>query len=180
MFKKILIGLAVIVIGFVIVVATRPSDFRVERSITMNAPPAGAFAQVNDFHNWNDWSPWAKIDPNAKTTFEGPASGVGAVFRWDGNKDIGSGSMKIEESRPSDLIRIRLEFLKPFAAVNTTEFTFVPQGGQTLVTWSMYGKNGFLGKAIGLFMDCDKMVGSMYEKGLASMKTIVEKAEKTQ
>jgi hypothetical protein len=177
MLIKILIGLAVVVIGFVVVVVTRPTDFRVARSLVMNAPPEAAFAQVNDFHNWNDWSPWAKVDPNAKVIFEGPASGVGAVFRWDGNKDIGSGSMTIQESRPSDLIRIRLEFLKPFAAVNTTEFTFTPQGGQTLVTWSMYGKNGFLGKAIGLFMDCEKMVGPMYEKGLASMKGIVEKTQ---
>lgn len=175
MFRKIMIGLAVLVIGFVIVVATRPADFRVERSLVMNAPPEAAFAQANDFHNWNAWSPWAKIDPNAKNAFEGPNSGVGAVFKWDGNKDVGSGSMKIEESRPNEFIKIRLEFLKPFAAVNATEFTFVPQGNQTLVTWSMYGKNGFIGKAIGLFMDCEKMVGPMYEKGLASMKAIVEK-----
>lgn len=174
MLKKILIGLIVFIAGFAVVVATRPSDFRVTRSAVMNAPAEAIFAQVNDFHKWEAWSPWAKLDPAAKNSFEGAASGQGAGFRWDGNKDVGAGAMTIEESRPNELIRIRLEFFKPFKGVNTAEFTFAPQNDGTLVTWSMYGKNNFIAKAIGLFIDCDKMIGGMFEKGLASMKAIVE------
>jgi uncharacterized protein YndB with AHSA1/START domain len=172
--KKILIGLSVVIVGFVVLVATRPSDFRVTRSMTMAAPPEAVFAQVNDFHNWNAWSPWAKLDPTAKNSFEGPALGQGAGFRWDGNKDVGAGAMTILESVPSSLIRIKLEFLKPFKATDTAEFTFTPQDAGTLVTWSMYGKNNFMAKAVGLFMDCDTMVGGMFEKGLTNMKAIVE------
>ncbi len=174
MLRKILIGLIVLIIGFVIVVEIRPSDFRVSRSAVMAAAPETVSAQVNDFHKWNDWSPWAKLDPNCKHSFEGPSEGVGAIFRWDGNKEVGAGSMTIQESRPGELVRIHMEFFKPFAAASTAEFTFKPEGNGTQVTWSMYGKNNFIGKAMSLFMNCDKMVGGMFEKGLASMKGIVE------
>ncbi len=174
MLKKILIVLAAIVVVFVVVVAMQPSDFRVARSATISAPAPAVFAQVNDFHKWEEWSPWAKLDPAAKSTFEGPPAGTGAIFRWAGNKEVGEGSMTITESRPSDLIRIKLEFLKPFAATNTAEFTFKPEGDQTAVTWSMSGQSNFIGKAFCLFMDMDKMVGGQFEKGLASMKSIAE------
>jgi len=176
MLKKILIALAAIVVVFVGVVAMQPSDFRIVRTATMSAPAPAVFAQVNDFHNWEAWSPWAKLDPAAKNSFEGPSAGTGAIFRWAGNKEVGEGSMTITESRPSDLIRIKLEFLKPFAATNSAEFTFKPDGDQTAVTWSMAGKNKFISKAICLFMNMDKMVGGKFEEGLAAMKSIVEAA----
>jgi len=176
MLKKILIALAVIVIAFLGFVAIQPSEFRVERTAAISAPPEAVFAQVNDFHNWEAWSPWAKLDPAARTTFEGPAAGTGAIFRWAGNHEIGEGSMTITDSRPSELIRIKLEFLKPMAATNTTEFTFKPEGDQTVVTWSMSGRHNFMGKAVCLFMNMDKMVGGMYEKGLARMKSLLEAA----
>jgi hypothetical protein len=178
MLKKILIALAVIVVVFVGVVAMQPSDFRIVRTVTMSAPAPAVFAQVNDFHNWEAWSPWAKLDPTAKNSFEGPSAGTGAIFRWAGNKEVGEGSMTITESRPSDLIRIKLEFLKPFAATNSAEFTFKPDGDQTAVTWGMAGKNNFISKAICLFMNMDKMVGGKFEEGLAAMKSIVEAAPK--
>lgn len=178
MFKKILLGvaavLAIIVIGFVILVSTRPADFRISRSAKMAAPPAKVFTQVNDFHNWDAWSPWAKLDPNANVTFGGEPSGKGATFAWSGNDKVGAGRQTIVESHPDELIQIKLEFEKPFKATNTAEFTFQPEGDQTLVTWSMFGKNNFMGKAISLIMDCDKMVGPDFEKGLASLKAIVE------
>jgi len=177
--KTILIALAAIVILFVGIVAIQPSDFRITRSAKMSAPPSAAFAQVNDYHNWDAWSPWAKLDPNAKVTFEGPSSGTGATFTWSGNDQVGAGRQSIVESRPDELIQIKLEFEKPFKATNTAEFTFKPEGGQTVVTWSMFGKNNFIGKAFSLFMDCDKMVGSEFEKGLASMKAVVEADGKT-
>jgi len=178
MLKKILIAIAAIVVVFVVVVAMQPSEFRITRMATISAPPPAVFAQVNDFHNWETWSPWAKLDPAAKTTFEGPSAGTGAIFRWAGNDKIGEGSMTITESRPSDLIRIKLEFLKPFAAINTTEFTFKPEGNQTAVTWSMAGKNNFIAKAVCLFMNMDKAVGGQFEKGLVNMKWVVEAAPK--
>jgi hypothetical protein len=180
MLTYILIGLAGVIAVLLAVIATRPGEFRVSRSTKMSAPPSAVFAQVNDFHKWEAWSPWAKLDPDAKNSFEGPTSGTGSIFRWDGDKNVGAGSMKIVESRPSDLIRIQLDFIRPFAGTNNVEFTFKPQGEQTAVTWSMSGKNNFIGKAIGLFMDCEKMIGGFYDQGLANIKSIVEDTAKPQ
>lgn len=177
-FVKVLLTLGLLLLVLAGVIATRPADFRITRSATMSAPSAAVFAQVNNFHNWEGWSPWAKMDPNAKITYEGPAEGTGAIFRWDGNDKVGTGSNTIIESKPGELVRIKLEFLKPFAATSTADFTFIPRGDQTVVTWSMHGKNNFLAKAFSLVMDCDKMVGPDFEKGLASLKTVVEAAPK--
>jgi hypothetical protein len=140
----------------------------------MAAPAEEVFAQVNDFHNWEGWSPWLDLDPNAKTTFEGPSSGEGAIFRWAGNENVGEGSMTITDSRPHELVRIDLHFLKPMEGTATCAFTLRPEGDQTSVTWSMDGENDFAGKAMCLVMDMDEMIGSKYEEGLARMKAIVE------
>jgi Polyketide cyclase / dehydrase and lipid transport len=174
MMKKILIGLIVVISVFLVIVAKQPSHFRVERSITVNAPSALVFDHVNDLHKWEQWSPWAKLDPNAKGTFEGPGAGLGASHSWAGNKDVGEGKMTIIESRAGEFVRFRLDFLKPFKATNTSEFTFTSEGTQTAVTWSMEGTNNFIFKAVGLFMDCDKMIGKDFEKGLADLKTVSE------
>jgi hypothetical protein len=178
MLTKILIGLAAVVVVLCVIVAAQPADFRVERSAIISAPPALVFAQVNDFHKWEVWSPWAKLDPNAKNTFEGPPAGTGAGFGWSGNKDVGEGRMLITESRPNELIRIKLDFIRPFKSTNTTEYTFKTEDKDTRITWAMFGKNNFMGKAFGLFVDCDKMIGADFEKGLASIKTISESAAK--
>ena len=178
MLVKILIVVAVIVVVLIVIVALQPSDFRVTRSATMSAPAPAAFAQVNDFHKWEAWNPWGKIDPAMKQTYEGAPAGTGAIYRWIGNKEVGEGRMTIIESHPSDLIRIKLEFFKPFAATNTAEFTFKPEGNQTVVTWSMSGDKNFMAKAIHLFMNMDKMIGGQFDKGLAEMKSIVEGARK--
>jgi polyketide cyclase/dehydrase/lipid transport protein len=159
---------------FVVVVALQPSEFHIERKATMAAPRAAVFAQVNDFHNWESWSPWAKLDPNAKNSFEGPSAGNGAILRWAGNSDVGEGSMTITESRSNEVIRIRLDFIKPFEDTSNVEFTFKPEGDKTAVTWSMDGKNNFIAKAICLFMSMERMVGDKYEEGLANIKAIVE------
>ena len=169
MLVKILIGVAVVIALLAIFIATRPAEFVVSRSATMATTPAAVFTQLNDFHKWEAWSPWAKMDPNVKSTFEGPTSGEGAKFAWDGNSDVGAGNMTITESVPNDHVRIRLEFVRPFAGVNDTLFTIKPVGDKTNVTWNMSGRNNFITKAISLFMDCDKMVGPQFEKGLASM-----------
>jgi carbon monoxide dehydrogenase subunit G len=174
MLKKISIGFVAAVVVLLVVVALQPSSFRIERSATIAAPPAAVFAQVNDFHNWEAWNPWQKLDPNAKNTYTGAPAGPGATFAWQGNKDVGEGRMTIVESHPNDLVKIKLEFLKPFAATNTADFTFVPAGNQTTVTWAMFGENGFMAKAIGLVMNVDQMVGGQFEKGLADLKSTVE------
>lgn len=174
MFTKILIVLAVLVVALVVVVSLQPSEFRVTRSATMAAPPSAAFAQVNDFHKWEAWSPWAKLDPSMKTTHEGPQSGIGASYSWVGNNQVGEGRMTILDSRPDQQVRIKLEFFKPFAGISESDFTFKPEGDQTAVTWTMTGRNNFMAKAMHLVMNMDKMVGGQFEQGLASIKSIVE------
>lgn len=178
--KYVVSVLMVIVVAFVVIVALQKSDFRVTRSATIAAPTEAVFVQVNDLHRWEAWSPWAKLDPTAKNTYEGPAAGVGAAFSWPGNRQVGEGRMTITESQPNDLIRMNLEFIKPIKTFNITEFTFKPEGNLTVVTWTMSGKNNFISKAIDLFMDCEKMVGGPFEKGLAQIKSIAEGATRQQ
>lgn len=175
-FTKVALVLVAVIAALLGVVAVQPTDFRVARSQSMAASPAAVFAQVNDFHKWEAWSPWLKIDPNAKGTYAGPTEGAGAIFRWAGNPEVGEGSMTITESSPYDRIRIRLDFLKPFEDTADVEFTFEPRGDETFVTWSMSGQNNFMGKFICLFMNMDDMIGSKYEEGLASIKAIVEQS----
>ncbi|HEY2760428.1 MAG TPA: SRPBCC family protein [Pirellulales bacterium] len=176
MFIYILAAVVAAIVVLVVTVAAQPSAFSISRSSAIAAPAAAVFPHVNDFHNWEAWSPWVKIDPNSQVAFEGPSSGKGAIFRWEGNRQVGTGSMLITESRPNDLILIDLIFLKPFRGKNVTEFTFKPDGDQTVVNWTMTGKSAFIPK---LFCFCfrmnmDKMVGCQFEKGLASMKSVVE------
>ncbi len=173
----ILLALAIVVILLAVLVVGQPDEFKVVRSSTITATPATVFEQVNDFHKWEAWSPWAKLDPACKNTFSGAAAGKDAGFAWDGNNKVGAGRMTITDSQSPELIRINLEFLRPFKSTNTTEFTFRPQGNQTLVTWTMTGKNNFMSKVFGLFVDCEKMVGKDFEKGLASIKAVVEGAK---
>jgi Polyketide cyclase / dehydrase and lipid transport len=176
MLKKILIGLAVIIVAFVVVVALQPSEVRVVRSITITAPAPVVFAQVNDFHKWEAWSPWAKLDPAAKVTFEGTPAGQGAVFTWAGNDEVGEGRMTLTESRPDDYIKIDVAFVKPMEGTSTSEFSLKPEGNQTVVTWTTTGHNNFIGKALCLFVDMEEMLGGALEKGLAQLKSVAESA----
>jgi uncharacterized protein YndB with AHSA1/START domain len=174
MLIKTLVAVAVILTVFVAIVAMQPSEFRIARTATIAAPPPAVFAQVNDYRNWAAWSPYEKLDPAMKKTYEGAPAGAGAVYTWAGNDQAGAGRATITESRPNELIRIKLEFLKPFAVTNTAEFTFKPAGRETAVTWSLAGSRNFMFKAVGLFMDMDKMVGGQFEEGLAQLKSVVE------
>ena len=174
MLIKILIVVAVVVVLLLVVIATRPADFRIERTASIGAPPAAVFGYVNDLHKWEPWNPWGKIDPAMKLTYEGAAAGPGAVYSWVGNSKVGEGRMTIVESRPNELIRLKLEFFKPMAGICSAEFAFKPAGNQTEVTWSMAGKNNFIAKAMCLFMSMDKMVGGQFEQGLATLKSIAE------
>ncbi|MBI5799576.1 MAG: SRPBCC family protein [Verrucomicrobia bacterium] len=176
MLTNILLIISALVVVLLVVASMRPDEMRITRSVTIAAPPAAVFAQVNDFHLWDAWSPWAKLDPACKNTFEGPPAGTGAGFRWDGNNKVGAGAMTITESRPGELVLIRLEFHRPFKALNSAEFTFQPEGGKTLVTWTMLGKNNLISKVFGLFVNCEKMVGKDFETGLATLKIVTETA----
>ncbi len=178
MFKKILIAFIAFIVVFFGVASTQPDDFTLSRSTVVAASPADVFAHVNDFHLWEAWSPWAKMDPSMKTTYEGPSSGDGSSYSWVGNSKVGEGKMTIIKSQPTDLILINLEFLKPMKATNLTEFSFKPEGQGTLVTWTMSGKNNLFAKAIHLVVSMDKMVGPDFEKGLAQLKAATEASKK--
>jgi len=179
MLKRSLIAIAVLVVVLIGIIAMQPSEFRVARTTTIAAPAPVVFAQVNDFHKWEAWNPWGKIDPAMKASHEGPPAGVGAAYAWAGNSQVGEGRMTVTESRPNELVRIRLDFLKPMSGTSTAEFTFRPEGDQTAVVWSMTGHNNFLAKAFCLFMNMDKMIGEQFEKGLAQMKVAAEAAART-
>jgi hypothetical protein len=167
--RRIGITVLVLVVALLAFVATRPERFRIERSAVVGAPPEVVFTLIDDFHQWGRWSPWEKVDPDMQRTFAGPAAGPGASYAWAGNREIGKGRMTILESRPGELVSIRLEFFEPFAATNEARFDLAPTGTGTRVGWSMEGRNGFVGKALALVMDMDAMVGDQFERGLADL-----------
>jgi hypothetical protein len=174
--KNVVRVILIVIALFVIFVQTRPNTYRVERSARIGASREAVFARINDFHNWPAWSPWGKLDPQMKTTFEGPESGVGAAYRWTGNNKVGEGSMKITGSTPGSQVVIDLEFLKPIKDSSITTFSLVPEGDGTTVNWSMDGRMTFISKAMCIFMSMDKMIGPDFERGLAQLKHVAESA----
>jgi uncharacterized protein YndB with AHSA1/START domain len=177
MLKMILIALAAFVAIFVTVVALQPSEFHVERSTTIAAPVETVFAQVNDLRKWDAWSPWAKLDPDAKISFEGPESGAGAIAKWSGNSNVGEGTMTLTESRPNELIKIKTDMAKPMQSTNTTEFLFKPEGDQTRVTWAISGHQNFVAKAFCLVLNGKKMLSDAIDQGLAKLKSVSQDAK---
>ena len=174
MLRKVLLSLAALVVILLGIIYTRASTFRVERATRIDAPPDVVFALVNDFHAWERWSPWAHIDPSMKVSYGGPPSGTGATYAWTGNDKVGEGNMRITESKPQQALVMRLEFIKPMASANRTEFTFKPDGAGTKVDWVMTGPLDFMGKGMDLFVGMDRMIGPDFEKGLASMRREAE------
>lgn len=175
MFKTIAIIIAVLVAGILLFAATKPDIFRVQRSTTIKAPPEKIFAHINDFRNWGAWSPYEKKDPAMKRTFGGATSGKGATYAWDGNKEIGQGSMEITESTAPSKVALKLDFVKPFEAHNVVDFTLEPKGESTIVTWDMRGPAPYVAKIMHVFFDMDSMVGKDFEAGLANLKALAEK-----
>lgn len=170
-----IVGSIVVLIGGILVyAATKPNTFRLQRSAIINAPSEKIFPFITDLHQWMAWSPWEKLDPELKRSFSGASQGKGAQYQWEGNSNVGTGGMEILEAVPS-MIKLKLDFLKPFEAHNFAEFTLEPRGEATNVTWAMYGPQPFMAKVMSLFMDCEKMVGPQFETGLSNLKTIVEK-----
>ncbi len=175
MLKKIGLGLGVVIIVLAGVIALQPDTFTLSRSITINAPAEKAFVLVNDFHNWKQWSPWAKLDLAEKETFSGSTQGEGAMFAWDGNSKVGAGKMTITKASPFTSIDITTDFIRPMKATHSVQFSFVPEGNNTRVTWTMSGKKCVLAKACCLVRSMEKMVGPDFEKGLAQLKVAAEK-----
>jgi hypothetical protein len=174
MLKKIALALAAGLVILLIVIATRPAAFKIERKASMKAPAWLVFGLVNDFRQWHTWSPWEKLDPAMKKSFGEKTAGEGATYGWVGNDQVGEGRMTITEAKPSQYVKLKLEFLKPWAATNQATFSFTSQGGSTSVSWLMEGENDFMGKAFSLFVDMDQMVGKDFERGLAMMGTVAE------
>jgi hypothetical protein len=169
----VVVFIAIVVILLLLLASRQPDEFRVERSITINAAPAKIAALIDDFHAWSAWSPWEKIDPSMTRTFGGAGRGPGATYAWSGNGKAGAGRMEILESSPLQ-VRVKLDFEKPFEGHNITDFTLAPSGQSTGVTWTMYGPNTFIGKVMGMVVNMDKMIGKDFEAGLANMKAAAE------
>jgi K+-transporting ATPase KdpF subunit len=174
MLKTIAIAVVVILGGFLIYAATRPDTFRVERTATIKAPPERIFPLINDFQRWGAWSPFEKKDLAMKRTLSGALSGSGAVYEWDGNKEIGQGRMEIVESLPPSRVTLKLDFTRPFKAHNIVDFTLEPRGDSTQVTWAIHGPSPFISKVMGIVFNMDKMIGKDFEAGLAALKTVSE------
>jgi carbon monoxide dehydrogenase subunit G len=175
MLKKISMGLILAIVVILGLALTQPDSFKVQRSARIKAPPAKIMGYLNDFHQWTAWSPWEKKDPNMQRTFEGAASGKGAVYAWSGNGEVGQGRMEIIENNTPTQLAIKLDFIKPFASANRTEFVLQPQGESTVVTWTMTGPSLFVTKVMGVFFNMDKMIGKDFEQGLAQLKDATEK-----
>lgn len=175
MLKKILITVVVVIAAILIYASTKPDTFTVERSAVIHASPEKVFAQMNDLHNWQAWSAWERKDPNMKKTHSGAASGVGAVYAWEGNSDVGKGSMTITESIPNQKVHIKLDFISPFEGHNMADLTLQAQGDGTQVNWKMYGPMAFIPKVMSVFFDMDKMIGKDFEDSLAGLRVVVER-----
>ena len=177
--RKILTIVGAVVLATIAVILiyawTRPDSFRVERSTAMNAPAEKIFPYIDGLKRWTAWSPYEGRDPAMKRAYSGADSGKGAVYEWDGNDTVGKGRMEVVDSTPPHRVVIKLDFLKPFEGHNMAELTVEPKGGQTIVTWAMYGPSTFMTKLIGTFMDMDDMIGRDFAAGLAKLKTVVEK-----
>lgn len=175
MLKTISLIVVAVVLAILVYAAMRPDTFEVRRSATIAAPTARIFPLIDDLHQWATWSPYEKIDPAMKKTFTGAWSGRGAAYAWEGNGKVGQGRMEITESSPSSRVALKLDFIKPFEGHNIAEFTLVPQGNATQVTWAMRGPSPYVAKVMGIFFNMDQMIGKDFEAGLANLKAAAEK-----
>lgn len=175
MLKKLVILFILILAILFLYINRQPDEFLVSRSIQIKATPKQVYQRVNDLRKWSEWSPWVKMHPDLKPTFEGPATGVSSKMKWSGDSNVGEGSMTIVRSQPYDVIGIRLEFVKPFESTNHAQFSFTPKEDGTEVTWQMSGKHRMVGKAASLVFDLDQLIGEQFEQGLADLRTVIEK-----
>ncbi len=169
----VLVGIAVVVV--IAVAARKPDSFRIQRSTGVNASPERIFPLIASLRSMNTWSPFVDPDPAIKISYSGPESGKGATHTWSGNSKVGEGRIEITETTPPSKVAMQLDMVKPMKASNAVEFTLLPNGSGTTVTWAMSGRQPFLAKLMSIFIDCDRMVGSQFEKGLASLKALAER-----
>jgi uncharacterized protein YndB with AHSA1/START domain len=174
MIKKILGVVALVVVVFLAYVAMLPGSYRVERSVVVAAPAETVYGAVADLRRWGEWSPWEKLDPGMKKEFAGTPAAPGSTYHWAGNDKVGEGRMTLVEASPPSRLAYKLEFLKPWESVSTSDFTLAPEGAGTRVSWSMRGEIGFVEKIFGVFMDMNAMIGKDFEQGLASLKQVAE------
>jgi len=175
MLKTIAVVIVVLLAAVLVFAATKPDTFRVQRVTSIKAPPEKIFPYLNDLRSFGTWSPYEKKDPAMQRTFSGPASGKGAVYEWEGDKNVGKGRMEIADTAPPSKVAIKLDFVRPFEAHNIVEFTLAPKGDSTDVTWAMQGPVPYVAKIMHVFVDMDSMVGKDFEAGLANLKTVAEK-----
>jgi len=175
MLKIAVIVIAVLIAAILLYAASRPDTFRVERSTSIKASPEKVFALINDFHRWEAWSPWEKVDPAVKRSYSGPVNGVGAVYEWNGNKDVGQGRIEIIDSSPPSKLMLKIDFFKPMEAHNRIDFTLAAHGDTTTITQAIYGPNNFVSKLMHIFVNVDKMIGDKFKEGHGSIKIIAEK-----
>lgn len=174
MLQNFLLVLALLVVVVFILAVLKPATFQVERSAEIKAPAEKLYALINDFSQWQAWSPWEKLDPAMQRRFSGARSGVGAVYEWEGNSKAGQGRMEITESVPSSRVALQLEFIKPFPGKHAVTFTLTPNGERTSVSWAMAGPRPFPMRIFGVFFNIDKMIGKDYATGLANLKRVTE------
>jgi hypothetical protein len=178
MIKKILLGLVAVIALICILASFQSDEMDITRSAISTAPPEAVFKVVNDFRQWDAWSPWSRLDPQMKKSLEGPPEGVGAVYHWSGNSTVGEGTTRLIESNPNEKVGMKLEFVRPFAGEANVQLTFAPEGTGSKITWAMQSKKPFMGKVMGLFMDCEKVCGNQFLQGLANLKKVAEAAPK--
>jgi uncharacterized protein YndB with AHSA1/START domain len=180
MIMLIVILVLAALVTFLFVVVSKPNNFRMQRSVTINAPAETVYAHINDFHHWQTWSPWEQLDPAMTRTYSGAAEGVGAVYDWQSNGKAGQGRMTIREAAPAHRLLINLDFIKPFPATNSAEFLLQPVSGSggdaTVVSWAMFGPSPFMSKLMGTLMNMDDLIGKDFERGLSNLKRLSEQA----
>ncbi len=176
-FVLVLFIVVLVILG--IGIYRQPDEFRVTRYVMIEASPGDIYPYLSDLRRGNEWSPWARLDAGMKHEYEGSYTGLGSIYKWDGDRSVGKGMLTITAVKPNELVKMRIEFLKPIQGTNTVEYALVPQGDHTLMSWTMYGRNRLVGKIMNLFVNCEKMCGDMFDRGLATLKTIVEFSGKT-
>ncbi|MBK8009184.1 MAG: SRPBCC family protein [Rhizobiales bacterium] len=175
----IVLGIGAVMITAIVVVlilaSMKPNQFRVERSIDIAAPASKIFPYFEDLKQQRNWSPWDQKDPDMKRVYSGADKGVGAVYAWDGNREVGAGQQEIISVRPNEKVEANIDFYRPMRAKNHVEFLLKPAGNGTKASWIIFGPMPFISRVMSIFMSFDKMIGNEFEKGLLQLKVLAEK-----
>jgi hypothetical protein len=174
MLKKILLAVLGVVVAILGYAWFRSPDMAISRELLIAASAETIFPFINDSQKANGWMPWTESDPGVKMVYSGPSAGVGSKSSWDSQGQMGTGEAVVIESIPNQSVKTQLTYTKPMAMSQLAEVSLSSQGDGTLVRWSVSGKMGFFFRLMGVFVNCDKMIGAEFEKGLANLKKQVE------